>query len=89
VITEKVMSRSVPGDQHPEALAAFATAARNKGKKPAEEGVTATEETAPKSGDLAAEEEDAADILSGNATGDKAKVNAAIAHRVKTDKRAG
>jgi anthranilate phosphoribosyltransferase len=89
VITEKVMTKPIQGDQQPEALAAFATTARNKGEKPPELGVTATAETAPKSGDLAAEEEDAADILGGNATGDKAKVDAAIAHRVKTDKRAG
>ena len=69
----------------PEALATFAATARNKGKKPAE----LRPETDPKPDDLAAEEHDAADILSGNTTGDKAKTNAAIGRRVKTDKRAG
>ena len=39
--------------------------------------------------DLEAEEKDAADIMGGNATGDKEGVDAAIAHHAKTDKRAG
>jgi hypothetical protein len=38
---------------------------------------------------LKAEEKDAADILGGNATGDKHRVDAAIAHHAKTNKRAG
>ena len=71
----------------PEALATFAAAARNKGVKPAIQG--ATPETSGKPGNLAAEQKDAADILAGNATGDKKRVDAARAHHAKTDKRAG
>ena len=59
------------------------------GVKPAGQGVSATTETSGKPGDLDAEEKDAADILGGNATGDKKRVDAAIAHHAKTDKRAG
>ena len=72
----------------PEALATFAATARNEGVKPAFQGVSATE-TSGKPSDLEAEEKDAADILGGNATGDKERVDAAIAHHAKTDKRAG
>jgi hypothetical protein len=36
-----------------------------------------------------AEEKDAADIMGGNAAGDIKRVDAAIAHHAKTDKRAG
>ena len=75
--------------QQPEALATFGAAARNKGKKPENQGLTATAETSPKPGNLADEEKDAGDILGGNAMGDKARVDAAIAHHAKTDKRAG
>ena len=71
----------------PEALATFAAAARNKGVKPPSEG--ATPETSGKPRDLAAEEKDAADILGGNATGDKKRVDAVTEHEAKTDKRAG
>jgi hypothetical protein len=42
-----------------------------------------------KGGDLKAEQKDAADILHGNATGDKKRVDAAIADEAKRDKRAG
>ena len=38
---------------------------------------------------MEAEEKDAADILGGNATGDKKRVDAAIGRHAKTDKRAG
>jgi hypothetical protein len=38
---------------------------------------------------LEAEGKDASDILGGNATGDEKRVDAAIAHNAKTDKRAG
>ena len=72
----------------PETLAIFAASARNN-NVPAGQGVSATPETSGKPGDLAAEEEDTADILGGNATGDKNRVDAAIAHHAKTDKRAG
>ena len=57
--------------------------------KPADEGVSAMGETAGKPGDLDAEEKDAADIMGGNAAGDRSRVDAAIAHHAKTDKRAG
>jgi hypothetical protein len=66
-----------------------AASARNKGVKPTNQGVSATGETSGKPGDLESEEKDAADILGGNATGDKKRVDAAIAHHAKTDKRAG
>jgi hypothetical protein len=84
---EEAMSKKVPVDAQPEALATFAAAARNKGSKPAGQGF-ATPETAGKPGDLDAEEKDATDILGGNATGDIKRVDAAIAHHAKTDKRA-
>ena len=83
------MSDKPNNDAQPEALATFAAAARNKGVKPAGQGVSATDETAGKPGDLDAEEKDAADIIGGNATGDTKRVDAAIAHHAKTDKRAG
>jgi hypothetical protein len=83
------MSKEVEKDAQPEALATFAAAARDKGVKPAGQGVVATPETTGKAGDLEAEEKDAADIMGGNATGDKKRVEAAIAHHAKTDKRAG
>jgi hypothetical protein len=76
-------------DTQPEALATFAAAARNKGVKPSDIGTQATKETAPQPGDLDAEEKDAADIIGGNATGDIERVDAAIKHHAKTDKRAG
>jgi hypothetical protein len=88
---EETMSKKVEEDAQPEALASFAAAARNKagiGSKPASQGVSATPETSGKPGDLEAEEKDAADILGGNATGDIKRVDAAIAHHAKTDKRA-
>jgi hypothetical protein len=71
----------------PEALATFAAAARNKSVKPPSE--VATPETSGKPGNLAVEKQDATDILAGNATGDKERVDAAIARHAKTDKRAG
>jgi hypothetical protein len=85
---EEAMSKKAEEDAQPEALATFAATARNKGVKPASQGVSATAETSGKPGDLEAEEKDAADILGGNATGDKKRVDAAIAHHAKTDKRA-
>jgi hypothetical protein len=83
------MSKKASDDAQPEALATFAAAARNKGVKPADQGVSATAETSGKPSDLEAEEKDAADILGGNATGDKTRVDNAISHHAKTDKRAG
>ena len=83
------MTKSSDTKGQPEALATFASAARNKGKKPADQGLRAKPETAGKSGNLAAEEKDAADILEGNATGDKVRANAGRDHHAKTDKRAG
>jgi len=83
------MSKKAEDDAQPEALATFAAAARNKGAKPAGQGVSATAKTSGKPGDLEAEEKDATEILGGNATGDKDRVDAAIAHHAKTDKRAG
>ena len=76
-------------DRQPEALATFAAAARNKGKKPEDLGLTATPETEGKPDDLDAEEKDAADILNAGATGDTEKKDAAIARRAREDKRSG
>lgn len=73
-------------DQEREALATFGQAARSKGKVP---NTTVTPETEPKSGDLKAEQKDAANIIGGNATGNKPKVDAAIKHEARTDKRSG
>jgi hypothetical protein len=85
---EEVMTK--PTEQNgPEALATFAATARNNGTRPAGQGLAATPKTSYKSGNLAAEENDAADIIGGNATGDKARVDAAIDHHAQTDKRAG
>ena len=83
------MTKSTKTDQMPEALETFAAAARNKGKKPADQGLTATPETAPVSADLGAEEKAAADILNAGATGDTRKKDEVIAERARTDKRAG
>jgi hypothetical protein len=83
------MSKKAEQDAQPEALATFAAAARNSGVKPAGQGVSATAETAGQPADLEAEEKDAADIMGGNAAGDIKRVDAAIAHHAKTDKRAG
>jgi hypothetical protein len=82
------MSKKADEDAMPEALATFAEAARNQGREPTGQGVSATPETSGKPGDLEAEEKDAADLLGGNATGDKTRVDAAIAHHARTDKRA-
>ena len=83
------MSKKAEEDAQPEALATFAAAARNSGVKPPDQGVAATAETSGKPGDLIAEEKDATDILGGNATGEHKRVDAAISHHAKTDKRAG
>lgn len=83
------MTKHTEEKTQPEALATFAAAARNKGVKPADQGMFATPETSGKPGNLAAEEKDAAEIIGGNATGDKKRVDAAAAHHAKTDKRAG
>ncbi len=84
-----MMSEKSQNDAQPEALATFAAAARDKGVKPAGQGVSPTAETAGKPGNLEAEEKDAADIMGGNATGDKKRVDAAIADHAKRDRRAG
>jgi len=86
---EKTMTKPAKDERMPEALETFAAAARNNGKKPDDLGLTATPETAPKPGDLAAEEKDAADMLNAAATSDARKKDEAIARRVKADKRAG
>ena len=57
------MSKKAEEDAQPEALATFAATARNKGVKPASQGVSAAAETSGKPGDLEAEEKDAADIF--------------------------
>jgi hypothetical protein len=86
---EEAMPKKTEEDAQPEALATFAAAARDEGVKPAGQGVSATADTAGRPGNLEAEEKDAADILGGNATGDRKRVDAAIAHHAKTDKARG
>ena len=71
----------------PEALATFAASARNN-NVPAGQGVLATPETSGKPGPRR-RGKDAADIIGGNATADKNRVDAAIDHHAKADKRAG
>jgi hypothetical protein len=73
-------------DASREALGTFGQAARSKDKLPDTE---VTPETEHKPGDLKREQKDAADILSGNATGNKAKVDAAIQDEARSDKRSG
>jgi hypothetical protein len=73
-------------DQGREALATFGQAARSKDKLP---NTDATPENEFKGGNLKSEQKDAADIMGGNATGDKAKVDAAAKHEARTDKRSG
>jgi hypothetical protein len=86
---EEAMSEKAKTDAQPEALATFAAAARSNGVKPADQGVSPTAETSGRPGDLNVEEKDATDILGGNVSGDIKRVDAAIAHHAKTDKRAG
>ena len=81
------MTNSTEQKGQPEALATFAAAARNKSAKPDDQGLTAKPETAGKPGNLESEEKDAADILQGNATGDKTRADAGRDHEAKTDKR--
>ena len=50
------MSKKTEKDAQPEALATFAAAARNKGVKPASQGVSATAHTAGRPSNLEAEE---------------------------------
>ncbi len=83
------MAKPTDDDRMPEALETFAAAARNKGRKPDDQGLTATPATAPKPDDLDAEEKDAADIINAGVTRDEGAKDEAIARRVKADKRAG
>jgi len=69
-----------------EALGTFGEAARSKDKLPND---SATSENGFKPGDLKSEQKDAADILSGNAAGDKSKVDSAVEHEARRDKRSG
>jgi hypothetical protein len=75
-----------PEEESREALGTFGQAARSKDKLP---NTDPTPQTEFKSGDLEAEQKDAADIIAGNAFGDKSKVDAAIKHEARTDKRSG
>ena len=73
-------------DESREALGTFGQAARSKDKLP---NTDTTPENEFKGGNLKAKQKDAADIIGGNATGDKLKVDAAIKHEARTDKRSG
>jgi hypothetical protein len=81
----KIMTKPTEKEER-EALATFGQAARSDDKMPSDER---TAENSAKSGNLKSEQKDAADILSGNATEDKPKVDAAIEHEARTDKRSG
>jgi hypothetical protein len=74
--------------QEREPLATLGVAARNQFKNPGTPAPTEDQDTSYKPADLRAGEKDAADILSGNATGERSKVDGAIDHHGKTDKRA-
>jgi hypothetical protein len=64
--------------QQPEALATFAEAARNGGRKPDEIGPTATPETAPIPVASAAKQKAAAKVLAEGATGRDHGAEAAV-----------
>ena len=80
------MSKKAEEDAQPEALATFAARA-GKRSKAGQSGCLRRSRNLRQAGDLEAEEKDAADILGGNTTGDKKRVDAALAHHAKTDKR--
>jgi hypothetical protein len=86
--SEEIMAQVNEEKQEREPLATLGVAARNQSKKPDTPAPTEDQDTSYKPADLKAEQKDAADILSGNATGNKSKVDAAIDHHAKTDKRA-
>ncbi|WP_439498971.1 hypothetical protein [Bosea sp. (in: a-proteobacteria)] len=62
----------------PEALATFAAAARNKGKKPASVGLKATAETAAKPASSAKKQDAATRVLQEGVTGKDRKADKAI-----------
>jgi hypothetical protein len=64
--------------ERPEALAAFAEAARSGGKKPAEAGLEATRQTRPEPSDEKAEQAAAAKVLAEGATGEDRGADAAV-----------
>jgi hypothetical protein len=59
--------------QQPEALRSLEAAAEHGSRKPVDQGLTATEETAPRDDSLEQEEETAANILKAAAEKDTAK----------------
>ena len=69
-----------------EALQTFKTAAENGMP---DQDRTPSPEQGYTENNLSGDQKDAAEILQGGATGDRSKVQAAIKHRVKVDKRAG
>jgi hypothetical protein len=86
---EEIMAQVKEEKQEREPLATLEVAARNQSRKSGEPSPKEGQDTSFKPGDLDSEQKDAADILSGNATGKRSKVDAAIDHHAKTDKRAG
>jgi excinuclease UvrABC helicase subunit UvrB len=64
------MSNSSPKGQQPEALRSLEAAAKANSQKPAEQGLTATDQTAPTPASLEQEEQTAAEILRAGAKGD-------------------
>jgi hypothetical protein len=83
------MAQVSENKQEREPLATLGVAARNQSKKSGPPAPTEQQDTSFKPADLKSEQRDAADILGGNATGNQSKVDAAIDHHAKTDKRAG
>jgi hypothetical protein len=86
---EESMAQVKEDKQKREPLATLGTAARNQFESSSTPAPLEDQDTSFKPADLESEQKDAADILNGNATGDQSKVDAAIDHHAKTDKRSG
>lgn len=79
------MTKAKKDDEGRETLEPFAAAARKHEENPGKEGMrTPQSEAEPR--DLAADQKDAADIMTGHATGDIARTDAATARRIKAGK---
>lgn len=72
------MARTGHDGQQPEALATFAEAARQGGRKPDDVGLTATPDTAPMETDPKRKHEAAAKVLQEGATGEDRGADAAV-----------
>jgi hypothetical protein len=70
-------SSSDPKGQQPEALKTFSAASRSGSRKPADQGLTAQPDTAPRAKDPAKKAKAAADVLKAGAEGRRAGTAAA------------